>query len=305
MKIAMFGTGAMGTMFSAYLSRVGDVTMFTHRAAQADAIRREGIVLEKEDGAITARPEAIVSGTPAGQTFDLIVVLVKAYQTADVLEDNRRCISDGTAVLTLQNGLGNADTLARFVRRDNILVGTSTINSRRLSDTSAHQHGNVGFTNIGSISGNRALADKIGALFTEAGFNVNVTDNIEGLVWRKVFVNMTCNPMTALFDRNIKIVENETARELAGRQLAEAVAVANAMGQDFDLAEVDAYVRKVLMNSREGTTSMRTDIAAGRPTEIDFLNGAVARLGEKHGIPTPYCRMMTELIHILEARDVE
>ena len=238
MRIAMFGTGAMGTMFSAYLSRVGEVTMFTHRAAQADAIRREGIFLETEEGTITAKPEAIVSGMPSDKPFDLIVVLVKAYQTAEVLDDNRRCITDETAVLTLQNGIGNADTLARFVRRDRILVGTSTINSRRISDTTAHQHGNVGFTNIGSISGNRALADKIGALFTAAGFNVNVTDNIEGLVWRKVFVNMVCNPMTALFDRNIKIVENETARALYRRELEEAVAVANASGQNFDLEEV-------------------------------------------------------------------
>ena len=302
MRIAMFGTGAMGTMFSAYLSRVGEVTMFTHRAAQADAIRREGIFLETEEGTITAKPEAIVSGMPSDKPFDLIVVLVKAYQTAEVLDDNRRCITDETAVLTLQNGIGNADTLARFVRRDRILVGTSTINSRRISDTTAHQHGNVGFTNIGSISGNRALADQIGALFTQAGFNVNVTDNIEGLVWRKVFVNMVCNPMTALFDRNIKIVENETARALYRRELEEAVAVANASGQNFDLEEVVEYVKNVLLNSREGTTSMRTDIAAGRPTEIDYLNGRIAQLGEKYGIPAPHCRMMADLIHILEER---
>ena len=92
----------------------------------------------------------------------------------------------------------------------------------------------------------------------------------------------------------------EEAWALDRQEIAEAVQVANASGQSFSYEEVCDFVWQVLHGTREGTTSMRTDIRAGRPTEIAYLNGAVAALGKQYGIPTPYNTMMTQLIRTLE-----
>ncbi|MEI3065321.1 MAG: ketopantoate reductase C-terminal domain-containing protein [Oscillospiraceae bacterium] len=102
---------------------------------------------------------------------------------------------------------------------------------------------------------------------------------MDGLIWKKAFINLTINPLTALFDRPIGMVEQcEEAWALGRQEIAEAVQVANASGQSFSYEEVCDFVWQVLHGAREGTTSMRTDIRAGRPTEIAYLNGAVAAL---------------------------
>lgn len=216
-------------------------------------------------------------------------------------ESIRGCIGPETVILTLQNGIGNGQTLQQLFRPEQILVGTSTINSQRLSDTAVSQHGGMGITTIGSLCVKTALAEQTAAFFTSCGFCAEASTNIDGLIWKKAFINLTINPLTALFDRPIGMVEQcEEAWTLGRQEIAEAVQVANASGQSFSYEEVCDFVWQVLHGAREGTTSMRTDIRAGRPTEIAYLNGAVAALGKQYGIPTPYNTMMTQLIRTLE-----
>ena len=159
----------------------------------------------------------------------------------------------------------------------------------------------MGITTIGGLCGKTALAEQTAAFFTSCGFCAEASTNIDGLIWKKAFINLTINPLTALFDRPIGMVEQcEEAWALGRQEIAEAVQVANASGQSFSYEEVCDFVWQVLHGAREGTTSMRTDIRAGRPTEIAYLNGAVAALGKQYGIPTPYNTMMTQLIRTLE-----
>lgn len=301
MKIGIIGTGAMGCLFGGYLSRQADVTLLTHRKQQAQAIKEKGLSIQTDQGPVACRTLRAVFAADAAETFDLLVIFVKAFQTRDAIESIRSCIGPKTVLLTLQNGIGNGQTLQQLFSPEQILVGTSTINSQRLSDIAVRQHGGMGITTIGSLCGKTALAEQIADFFSNCGFCAEASTNIDGLIWKKAFINLTINPLTALFDRPIGMVAQcEDAWALGRQEIAEAVQVANASGQSFSYDEICDYVYQVLYGAREGTTSMRTDIHAGRQTEIAYLNGAVAELGKQYGIPTPYNAMMTQLICTLE-----
>ena len=301
MKIGIIGTGAMGCLFGGYLSRQADVTLLTHRKQQAQAIKEKGLSIQTDQGPVACRTLRAVFAADAAETFDLLVIFVKAFQTRDAIEGIRSCIGPKTVLLTLQNGIGNGQTLQQLFSPEQILVGTSTINSQRLSDIAVRQHGGMGITTIGSLCGKTALAEQIADYFSSCGFCAEASMNIDGLIWKKAFINLTINPLTALFDRPIGMVAQcEDAWALGRQEIAEAVQVANASGQSFSYDEICDYVYQVLYGAREGTTSMRTDIHAGRQTEIAYLNGAVAELGKQYGIPTPYNAMMTQLIRTLE-----
>ena len=280
MKIGIIGTGAMGCLFGGYLSRRADVTLLTHRKQQAQAIEETGLSIQIDEGPVACGTLRAVCAAEVSEVFDLLVVFVKAFQTRDAIEGIRGCIGPETIILTLQNGIGNGQTLQQLFRPE---------------------HGGMGITTIGSLCGKTALAEQTAAFFTSCGFCAEASTNIDGLIWKKAFINLTINPLTALFDRPIGMVEQcEEAWALGRQEIAEAVQVSNASGQSFSYEEVCDFVWQVLHGAREGTTSMRADIHAGRPTEIAYLNGAVAALGKQYGIPTPYNTMMTQLIRTLE-----
>lgn len=143
-EIGIIGTGAMGCLFGGYLSRRADVTLLTHRKQQAQAIEETGLSIQTDEGPVACGSLRAVCAAEASEVFDLLVVFVKAFQTRDAIESIRGCIGPETVILTLQNGIGNGQTLQQLFRPEQILVGTSTINSQRLSDTAVSQHGGMG-----------------------------------------------------------------------------------------------------------------------------------------------------------------
>ena len=224
MKIGIIGTGAMGCLFGGYLSRRADVTLLTHRKQQAQAIEETGLSIQTDEGPVSCGSLRAVCAAEVSEVFDLLVVFVKAFQTRDAIESIRGCIGPETVILTLQNGIGNGQTLQQLFRPEQILVGTSTINSQRLSDTAVSQHGGMGITTIGGLCGKTALAEQTAAFFTSCGFCAEASTNIDGLIWKKAFINLTINPLTALFDRPIGMVEQcEEAWALGRQEIAEAV----------------------------------------------------------------------------------
>ena len=152
-EIGIIGTGAMGCLFGGYLSRRADVTLLTHRKQQAQAIEETGLSIQTDEGPVACGTLRAVCAAEVSEVFDLLVVFVKAFQTRDAIEGIRGCIGPETVILTLQNGIGNGQTLQQLFRPEQILVGTSTINSQRLSDTAVSQHGGMGITTIGSLCG--------------------------------------------------------------------------------------------------------------------------------------------------------
>lgn len=302
MKIGIIGAGAMGCLYACLLSEKNDVVLLDIDKNTVDAINRDGVFMKEtnSDAEKNYKLKAKISGK-AGGPFDLLIVFVKDTATRAAVACNQSLISDDTVLLSLQNGLGNFEILEEFAHKDQILLGTTKHNCVTLGAGKIY-HSGAGVTHIGSPSGNQATAKRIVAAFSDSGIESEACDNVKCLLWEKLFINMTINSVTALLDAHISVVaENEHARKVVAELLSEAVAVAAKDGAEFDYDTVYNDVINTAAVLGTGKASMCQDIENKRKTEIDFINGAVVRLGEKYAVETPYHAMITALIHARES----
>ncbi|MFB6150435.1 MAG: ketopantoate reductase family protein [Haloarculaceae archaeon] len=268
MDIVVFGAGSLGSLVGGLLAREHPVTL-VGRDPHVSAVREGGL---RVVGAVETE------GSPAAATelpdaaFDLAVVAVKSRDTAAAA----RALADGevSAVLSLQNGLGNEATLAASLSCP-VLAGTCTYGARLA------EPGRVECTGVGEVAlgaregGTDPVADEVGAAFREAGVETTVASDMPRRLWEKVAVNAGINAVTALARvENGALVDgpaSETAREAA----REAARAARQQGVALsDAAAADAVTR-VAGTTAANASSMYQDVRAERPTEVDAINGAV------------------------------
>ena len=209
MKIIVIGAGAMGCLYGAYLSKNNDVTMLDVYEPQVQALNENGITVQEEDGSEQhfSNIRAMKSGT-CHEIADLVIVFVKSTHTESSLEENKALFGENTLVMTLQNGAGNDRKIAKYVRTENIIIGTSKHNSVNLGGGKIRHSGN-GVTTIGSnLEGNLHL-QPVADLLEAAGFQSAISDDIQRIIWSKLFVNLSINTFTAITETPIAyMIEN-------------------------------------------------------------------------------------------------
>ncbi len=301
MRIAILGAGAMGSLFGGYLSQHNNVWLIDIDQSRINAIRADGVMIREPDGDRVFHTNAVSDASILGQ-MDLVVVFVKAMQSCEALERNRHLIGENTYLMSLQNGAGHEETLTHFAPLVRVILGTTQHNSSRIAPGKVH-HGGGGKTCIGLLQGECKALEHIANTFNGCGFDTVVSTDIKRQIWQKLFLNASASALTAILQVKLGyIVENAHAWLLAKRLIEEAVAVANADSWNFDADQVIADVRRVLVNARDGYTSIYADIRDGVPTEVDTISGSVVRTAERLGIPTPNHRLVVELIHALEEK---
>lgn len=300
MNIGIIGAGAMGCLFATLLSPCHRITLYDVSRVTVDAANVRGIRVGETDGRSEVfRIPTKMSGKD-DEEKELVILFVKAAATRAAIAANRALFGRDTLLLSLQNGMGNEEVMEQFLPRERILLGTTKHNSVTTAPAEIF-HSGAGVTTIGSPAGNEKTARRIVDAFRAAGIDTVFSPDVKRLLWEKLFVNMTINPVTALLDRKIGfIAENESARELTRVLISEAVAVARADGEEFSPDELYASVMHTATVLSEGRASMCQDMEKGRPTEIDSINGAVIRLGEKYRIPTLTHEAIVRLIHAKE-----
>ena len=300
MRIAIIGAGAMGCLYATLLAGQNEVTLYDAIPAVVDAINRGGIVCRQPDGTEqTFRLPAHLAGDCAGD-YDLAILFVKDLFSRSALETNKAVIGAHTLLLSLQNGMGNEEIMRDYAAPERILLGTTKHNCVTLTPGLIY-HSGAGITHIGSPVGNRAAAERVASLFRASGTDADVCDSVKHLLWEKLFVNMTINPLTALLNANIgALAADENLRALSRTLIEEAVRVAAADGEAFDTDLIFSRLMDTASALTTGKASMCQDIEKKHRTEIDFINGAVVRLGQKYGIPTPCHDMIVRLIHAKE-----
>ena len=304
MKIAIIGDGALGCLFSSKLSQKNDVILMTYTQEKANIINAKGLQEEKSNHEISVynHLKAYASGT-YNKPVDIVLILVKAVQTAEALKQNLDLIGEKTLVLTLQNGLGNYETISKYIKDTQLILGTTNHNSVSL-DTGKFFHSGVGITSIGSHAVPVTELKKICDLFSESGFECTIVDNIGYLLWKKLFVNLAINSFTYITLTPMGFIsENDNAVKVIEEIIFEATKVANAEGYDFKAAEMVSFVKDVAKAHPMGYSSMSQDRKRGFRTEIDFINGAVVKLAQKHNIPTPYNKLIVDIVHAIEDAD--
>ncbi len=304
MRIAMIGAGAMGAMFGARFARAGaDVVLYDVDADHIAAISENGLSVVDPEGETVSRLAATTSPGEIGPV-DIAVIMVDANATEAVANALAPVLDANAFILTLQNGIGNIETLVSAFGNDRVVAGC-TYNSAAKQAPGKVLHSNIGGTTIGELDGSRS--DRVAAiadLFRACGLPIEVSDNVIGHIWMKFVLNAAINPVCAVTRlRPGEIVRVEPARRLLEGLLDEILAVVEAKGIRLPSSDARAEILDHAWE-RYNRPSMLQHIEGGRRTEINALNGALLREAASVGIPCPKNEAVVLTIKALEARAV-
>lgn len=304
MKIAIIGAGAMGSIYGGKLSTSNEVSLIDLNEKVIEAINLNGLKLEEPDGVNTYFPKAYTSSKDIGKV-DLLIIFVKAIYSKQAIEENLNLIGDNTYILTLQNGAGHQDLLKNYVSEDKIIIGT-TEDAGKVLDFGFVSRSGVGKTNIGMLySKNKSFLNTVKEAFDKSGFTTLIHDNINQLIWNKLFVNTTLSAVTALLQCKIGFIgEDKYALAMTEQLLDETIMVAKALGLKADKKHLMEEIKTVTINSKNGTTSICADIQKGRKTEVETISGAVVKAAKSLNIPVPTHKFVVNQIHALENRGI-
>ncbi len=302
LKIAILGAGAMGCLYGGKLAETGqDVCLLDIWEEHVEAINERGLKIEGIGGdRVITNVKAVTTPVNLG-IADLVIIFVKAIVTSKALKEAISLIGENTMVLTLQNGLGNIEKIISVVGREKIIAGVTAHGSTMLYPGKI-RHAGTGDTNIGELDG--TITDRIKNLaevFNKAGFKTNVVDNVLGFIWDKLIVNIGINALTAITGlKNGQLIEFKETEELLELSVLEAVEVAKKEGIKLNHVDFVAYTKKVCELTAENRASMLQDVSNKCKTEIEVINGAIVRKGEKLGIPTPVNKVLLNLVSVIQ-----
>ena len=287
-SILILGTGAMATLFAARLSATGvAVTMLGTWPEGLAALTSHGAELDGNAWPVHATRDP---ADCVGMKFAL--VLVKTWQTERAAHQLQKCIAANGLVLTLQNGLGNAEILSRLLSVERVATGITTLGASLVGPGRVVSGGEGPVT----LETHARLAP-LETMLQQAGFQVFTVDDTRALVWGKLAVNAAINPLTALFRvRNGELLNFPSGLRLMDALAGEAAAVANTLGVTLLAPGVIQLSREVAQRTAQNYSSMLQDVLRGAPTEVDAINGAIVREGEKQGIPTPINHAVWQLV---------
>ncbi len=302
MRIGIVGSGALGSVVGCLLLEAGVETVMIERDAdEVRSINDKGLWIEGVSGERSVHPNIVADARQAGEV-DLAIVLVKSYDTQSTVPVLKQALSDDGVILTLQNGVGNYEILdSAFPGR--VLLGTTTMGAMTLG-SGRHRHTGFGDTHFGEADGViRERTRRVGTVMGKMNSGpVHVVENAMGCVWSKLIINAGINaPATLLRVRNGDLPATAAGRELIHEIVEECTRVIEAKRINLLFDNPEARVIAVCEGTAPNICSMFQDILAGRRTEIDFINGAIADEGEKVGVPTPVNRTLAHLIKSLEA----
>jgi 2-dehydropantoate 2-reductase len=295
-RVAIIGPGAIGLVLAVRLALAPDkpsVTLIEHRPDRAARLSAKPLKLLSAGGDLQAPvPVRLAPDAPP----DLVLLAVKAYAAADAARAAAPWI--GTAPLVaMQNGLGAAAEVAAVLPRTTVITATSYQAATLVAEGEVRHVANLvtylGYEGRPPDEAVRLAAD----VLTAASIPAEAAEDMRGLVWGKLIINAAINPVAALAgEPNGRIVERPTLRALARAIAEEGEAVAQAEGIKLPYTSAVEAVLETARETSANRCSMLQDLDAGRPTEIDYLNGAIVGVAEKHGLSVPANRAIASLI---------
>lgn len=302
MKIAVLGAGAMGCLYGGLLSiRDNEVWLIDIWKEHVDRINEKGLIIEDENGKkIIKNVQATIDTNDIG-IVDLVLVFVKSTITDKALKPVKNIIGENTLILTLQNGLGNIEKIQSVVGKKNIIAGTTSHGSTLLEPGRIY-HAGKGTTVIGEIDGeNTERIQNLKEIFTKCKIETVITNNVLGVIWDKLLVNVGINAITALTElRNGELLDFKETEELLEIAVEEGINVSKAKKIILINEDPIEHTKKVCRLTTSNKSSMLQDIINKRKTEIEMINGAIVKEGERQGIKTPINLALTNLIKIKE-----
>ncbi|MBW2431828.1 MAG: 2-dehydropantoate 2-reductase [Deltaproteobacteria bacterium] len=302
MKVAVVGAGAMGSLFGAMLADAGnEIWLYDIWQEHVQTINQDGLSVESQGKTRLVRLNATTDPYQIGQA-ELTIIFVKSNQTPSAAKTAQQIAGSDGSVMTLQNGMGNADLIAEIIEPDRILAGTTSHGATMLG-AGCIRHAGIGATTIGAWAATeqgRTRAGQIADFFNRAGIETEAVDDVRRVVWNKLLINIGINAITALSGiKNGQILDLEITRELSRAAVEEAMTVARAKEIKIREDAVDV-VFKVAEATAVNRSSMGQDVDHKRRTEIAAINGFIVREAQKLDIEAPVNFTLTALIQTLE-----
>lgn len=301
-RIAVVGAGAVGCYFGGMLARAGAPVTLIGRAQHVEAINREGLFIDsihfKEHVSVSASTELA-----AARDAQLVLFAVKTVDTESTAKLLAPYLAPDTNVVSLQNGVDNAERIdfAAGIMAISAVVYIAV----EMSGAGHVKHSGRGDLVIGNSLPNQGASEseltEIAETFTRAGVPCQVSQNITLELWKKLIMNCAYNALSALSRaRYGRLVADAGSVEVMKQVVAEGVAVGKASGVDLPAGNLLAAVLQLGRVVPEALSSTAQDIARGKPTEIDSLNGFLVRRGAEVGVPTPVNQTLYSLVKLLE-----
>lgn len=293
MKIAIMGAGAVGCYYGAMLARAGHAVTLITRPQHVQAIRHRGLVFETR--AFTENLPVAATTEPSGVAdAEIVLFCVKSGDTVSAGREMAPHLAAGASILSLQNGVDNAERLQEVVGRP--VIPTAVYVATEMSGPGHVRHHGRGELVIGPGSSSATIVE----VFGQAGIKTEISDNVIGALWTKLIVNCAYNALSAIpqlpYGRMIAV---EGVRACMKDIVAECLMVARQSGiqVDDDILDTVLALAAAMPNQSSSTAH---DLARGKTTEIDHLNGYVVRTGAKLGIATPANRLLTVVVKLME-----
>lgn len=293
--VTVMGAGAVGCYYGGMLARAGHTVTLVARAAHVEAVRRTGLRIQAkafdESFPVSATTEA--SGVKGSA---LVLFSVKSSDTERAGAQMAPHLEPDAAILSLQNGVDNPERLAATLGREVIPAAVYVA-------TEMGGPGHVKHLGRGELIIGRAQAsEQIQSAFAKAGVPVEISDNVMGALWAKLIINSAYNALSAIAQLPYgRLVQGDGIPALMAQVVDECLAVANAAGVKVP-GDMHAAVRAIAPSMPAQFSSTAQDLQRGKPTEIDYLNGFVARKGAALGVPTPANQALWALVKVLEQK---
>jgi len=302
MRIAVIGAGAMGSIYGGRLSQHNEVILVDTNEKVVDQICKNGLKID-ENGTTDCYHPAALCDTSNEKPADLVILFVKALFSRSALENNRSLIGPDTRLMTLQNGAGHEDLLKEFVNEDRVIIGTTEDNGAVL-DFGHVRRGGTGVTNVGMLTEDKdGFLGRLKETFDSCGFEVRIHENIQYLIWDKLFTNVSLSALTGILQVDMGyIAADEYTWKLCRQLIHETILTAAGAGLEFDEEAVAEKVKKTSLNNPSGCTSIRADLRDGRRTEVDTISGAVVRAAKKYNVEVLGHEFVVNLVHAMEGR---
>lgn len=227
--------------------------------------------------------------------------MTKSMKLREMMKSISHLIAEDTQILCLLNGMGHETILKDFVNLSKINMGV-TVWAAEINGPGLIEVSNIGSIDVQNIGDNEEEGKKLADLLEEAKLNAKYDTNVMHAIWRKVMVNGTMNPISAIFECKIgEFFKTETHKDIVDLLVDEFVEVGNAEGVNLDKKEMLDYIYETSQSAKDHYPSMYQDlIKNNKVTEIDFINGAVVNKAKDLGIETPYNKLITQLVHLKE-----
>ena len=299
-EIVIVGAGAMGCLFAARLLATGvSVTLIDNNAERLRVIQEQGLELVDDSGSRVFKPRTALAAGFSGPV-DLVILFTKGVHSAAAVDSIAHLSRLWPVALTLQNGLGNAEILAGVFGADRVLMGTAHVPADLQPPNKVVSHGFAHVHLGGYVPAAQMLAQPVSELLTRGAFESTVAASAEAAVWEKLVFNAALNSMAMIAQTTNGQMNNDPGRRIASAVVLESVAVARELGIELDVKAINETIARALSEHPRHKASMLQDREHGRPGEIETLNGAIVRIGQQRGVPTPVNATLADLVRLIE-----